>query len=281
MRLRLLSLYGDLRHVPPLRGRRRFGVPPGGPADPESTALAATLAGSPIGEVVELAFGEATFAVERGGTLAIVGAGWAERFEVASGETFALVPLGGARLALAAPGGWSTPPLGPDPDPEAALAVPKGGILESPEGRSREPLRIHTPPVSLRTGELRVVAGPQRALWPEAATAFEVAPWLDRHGIRLRGAPEHTHDIPSEPCLPGVVQWTPKGELIALGPDGPTIGGYPKPFVVIGADLPKLGQLLPGRSLRFVEVSLEEARRANETYEADLARRITLIRLAQ
>ena len=67
MRLRLISLYGDLRHVPPLRGMRRFGVPPGGPADAESAALAAALGGSPANAVVELAFGEATFSVEEGG----------------------------------------------------------------------------------------------------------------------------------------------------------------------------------------------------------------------
>ena len=47
-----------------------------------------------------------------------------------------------------------------------------------------------------------------------------------------------------------------------LRPDGPTVGGYPKLAVVIQADLGELPQCQPGRAVRFLEVSLEEARAA-------------------
>jgi allophanate hydrolase subunit 2 len=41
--------------------------------------------------------------------------------------------------------------------------------------------------------------------------------------------------------------------------DGPTTGGYPKIATVIGADLPLLGQLVPGEGqVRFEAIRLEE-----------------------
>lgn len=278
MRLRLLSLFGDLRHVPPLGGMRRFGVPRGGPADGESAALAAVLVGSPSTSVVELSFGRATFRVEERGTLAVVGGGRAERFSIAPGETLALTPIGGARLALAAPGGWTCPPLGTDP--EASFSLKVGDALDSPPDRDLASQRLYTRPRGEQPLGIRVVAGPQHELWTGILGEFTVAPLLDRRGIRLFGASEHRHEIPSEPCVPGVVQWTPSGELILLGPDGPTIGGYPKPFVVITADLPKLGRLLPGQSTRLREVTPPEARNALDEADRELARRLFLIRLA-
>ncbi len=44
-----------------------------------------------------------------------------------------------------------------------------------------------------------------------------------------------------------------------IGPDGPTIGGYPKVAVVLSADLAKLGQLGPGQAVRFAAVTAEYA----------------------
>ena len=42
---------------------------------------------------------------------------------------------------------------------------------------------------------------------------------------------------------------------IILGPDGPSLGGFVCPFVVIAADLWKIGQLAPGDTVRFAPVS--------------------------
>ena len=44
--------------------------------------------------------------------------------------------------------------------------------------------------------------------------------------------------------------------------DGPTVGGYPKIAVVIGADLSALAQLGPRQQVRFVAVPLAEAQAA-------------------
>ena len=49
---------------------------------------------------------------------------------------------------------------------------------------------------------------------------------------------------------------------IILGPDGPSLGGFVCPFVVIQADLWKTGQLAPGDTVRFVEVLEEYLARA-------------------
>src|SRR5689334_5534539 len=42
---------------------------------------------------------------------------------------------------------------------------------------------------------------------------------------------------------------------IILGPDGPSLGGFVCPFVVIAADLWKIGQLAPGDGVCFESVS--------------------------
>ncbi|MFN3470775.1 MAG: carboxyltransferase domain-containing protein, partial [Novosphingobium sp.] len=44
-----------------------------------------------------------------------------------------------------------------------------------------------------------------------------------------------------------------------LGPDGPSLGGFVCPFVVIAADLWKIGQLAAGDRVRFVPVNMAEA----------------------
>lgn len=103
----------------------------------------------------------------------------------------------------------------------------------------------------------------------------------NRVGVRLEGnAFPHTLSLPSEPAIPGVVQLPPNGQPIVLGPDGPTIGGYPKVAVVIDADLDRIGRLRPGDRLRFTEVTLEEARTISREAKKELARRIAELRIA-
>ena len=279
MRLELVSLYGDLRYVSRLPGLRRYGVPTGGPFDAESAALASVLVSADPDLTIELGFGQATFVVREGGTLAVVGAGRHERLSLLSGAELVLVPEGGARLSLAVPGGWSRPPLGPDP--EVSLRITPGDSMATAVSVPMDPVVLGSAPRSLENGILRVVAGPQRELWAGSPPSLIVAPWLDRRGVRLAGGPPHGHEIASEPCLPGVVQWTPAGDLIALGPDGPTIGGYPKPFVVIAADLDRLGQLLPGRAVQLVEISIDEAWQDNADGKEDLRRRLARLRIGQ
>jgi biotin-dependent carboxylase-like uncharacterized protein len=117
---------------------------------------------------------------------------------------------------------------------------------------------------------VRVTRGPQwdrfAAPMQEAflAATFTVDRASDRMGYRLTGpsvAPKQQATLPSEAACPGAVQVPDNGQPIVIMPDGPTVGGYPKIAVVIRADLRLLAQSPPGTRVRFVMVSLEEARR--------------------
>lgn len=111
-----------------------------------------------------------------------------------------------------------------------------------------------------RRRALRVVVGP-RDDWFSAAALSRLltATWTtrtesDRIGIRLDGPPLErvkTHELPSEPTIPGALQVPPDGRPILLGPDAPVTGGYPVIGVVRDCDLDAAAQLRPGETIRF------------------------------
>jgi len=91
---------------------------------------------------------------------------------------------------------------------------------------------------------------------------FRVTPQSDRMGYRLEGTRlEMSQPLEpiSEPVCAGTVQVPPEGQPIVLMADRQTAGGYPRIAQVITVDLPLIAQTKPGDSLRFTEVSLEEA----------------------
>ncbi len=107
---------------------------------------------------------------------------------------------------------------------------------------------------------IRVVSGPHDDLLARplaellADSVWTVSPLSDRIGLRLTGpglplTVEAT--LPSEPTIRGAIQVLPDGQLVILGPDRPTTGGYPVVGVVIDADLDRLAQLRPGSRIRL------------------------------
>ena len=123
------------------------------------------------------------------------------------------------------------------------------------------------------TGEaiLRVVLGPQADYFTEDAiedflqSSFVLAPTSDRMGCRLEGPPirhKGEKEIVSDGMFAGAVQVPPDGKPIVMLSDRATTGGYPKIATIIGCDLPKVGQLVPGDTLRFTSMDVEEARAA-------------------
>ncbi len=122
-----------------------------------------------------------------------------------------------------------------------------------------------------KTASIRVVLGPQADHFAEAAlvtftsSTYRVAPSSDRMGYRLEG-PMLQHlgprEIVSDGMMLGGIQVPPNGLPIVMLADRATMGGYPKIATVISSDLPILGQLIPGESVRFLAVSLDEARAA-------------------
>ncbi|WP_068087589.1 urea carboxylase [Novosphingobium rosa] len=137
---------------------------------------------------------------------------------------------------------------------------------------------------------LRVLYGPHGA--PDFFTAKDIdtitaAEWQvhynsNRTGVRLVGPkPEwarsdggeaglHPSNIHDNPYAIGAVDFT--GDMpIILGPDGPSLGGFVCPFVVIAADRWKIGQLKPGDRLAFVPVTIEDAQAADAGQKALIA----------
>jgi allophanate hydrolase subunit 2 len=133
--------------------------------------------------------------------------------------------------------------------------------------------------------ELRVVLGPQDELFePESIDAFLTARWQlkpssDRMGCRFDGPAlkfrprnaaleEQAGGDPSnivDDTIPvGGIQ-VPSGlEAIAMGVDGPSLGGYAKIATVISCDLCRLAQIRPGQHAVFRSVTVEQAVAARE-----------------
>jgi len=98
---------------------------------------------------------------------------------------------------------------------------------------------------------------------------FLVTKLADRMGIRLSGHKlENTvsTNIKSEGLVRGVIQVPADGNPIIMLSDHGTIGGYPKIGIIISADLDRVGQLTPGSTINFKEVSLEEAQNIFKAY---------------
>ncbi len=172
--------------------------------------------------------------------------------------------LKGVRDYLAVAGGLAQPAL-----PQPLL---RGEILYRAAGRATAPSADRAAPArdasAAFSGVLRAMPGPQLDFFTEAAiesffeSEYRVSPHSDRRGLRLLGpalALSRAADLPPEGTAPGAVQVPGDGMPIALGPDRPVTGGYPKIATIITADLPFLAQLRPGTALRFRRVSLAEA----------------------
>jgi biotin-dependent carboxylase-like uncharacterized protein len=156
-------------------------------------------------------------------------------------------------------------------------------------GAVEPPMLMRLPhPPQIADGPLRVIAGPQREHFTDAAWAkflnsdFIVSREADRMGLRLDG-PQLEHDptlgadIVSDGVAPGAIQVPGDGRPIILLADCQTVGGYPKIATVIAADLPRLGHALPGQSLRFVEVNIEQALTARRRAVTELTECIASI----
>jgi urea carboxylase len=141
-------------------------------------------------------------------------------------------------------------------------------------------------PQYARHWEIAVLYGPHTS--PEFFTEADIAmifstDWKvhyqsDRTGVRLVGPkPEwarkdggeaglHPSNIHDNAYAIGSIDFT--GDMpILLGPDGPSLGGFVCPGVVIAAELWKLGQLAAGDTVRFRRVTEEQARRMEAEVE--------------
>lgn len=105
-------------------------------------------------------------------------------------------------------------------------------------------------------------AAARSSFWSES---YRITQQSNRQGYRLQGPDLHRDqagELRSHGIIPGIVQVPGGGQPIIQLADSATMGGYPKIAAVISADLWRLGQAVPGDSLRFVQTDLDGARAA-------------------
>lgn len=208
--------------------------------------------------------------------------------DVVAGQTLALgrASGGGLRAYILFAGGLDIAPyLGSRSTFElgqfgghAARRLLAGDTLHLARDRTSAPLASADLPALSTQWTLRVLYGPHGA--PDFFTDADIeaiiaAEWQvhynsNRTGVRLIGpkpqwaradggeAGLHPSNIHDNPYAIGAVDFT--GDMpIILGPDGPSLGGFVCPFVVIAADRWKIGQLAPGDKLRFAPVNIDDA----------------------
>jgi 5-oxoprolinase (ATP-hydrolysing) subunit C len=258
-------------------------MPLGGAADRVSMAVGNAMLGNPADAAgLEITLvGPSLVATRRVGAV-VAGTPFqlsSSRQVLGGHKTFTLEPgeelhIGGtprgARAYLCVVGGFQTPAI---LDSRSALAPAASGD-ELPCAESTAASHFIRPDflaeVMPTQHPLRIVAGPQADWFPftlDSAGPWTVSPASNRMGLRLTG-PTLTvppRELISEPVCPGAIQVTQDGQLIILGVDGQTIGGYPKVAQVIGADLDRLGQLRQGDQVSFETVPLQ---RAEELFRA-------------
>ena len=206
-------------------------------------------------------------------------------FHIGAGQTLKLgrVRGGGLRAYLLVAGGFEAPlylgsragfTLGGFGG-HAGRALAAGDVLHlrPPVEAPVAALAIERRPDIGKSWTIRVLYGPHGApdfFTPRDIETFCATEWgvhynSNRTGVRLVGPkPEwarrdggeaglHPSNIHDNAYAIGAVDFT--GDLpIILGPDGPSLGGFVCPFVVIQADLWKVGQLAPGDAVRFAPV---------------------------
>ena len=208
--------------------------------------------------------------------------------DVAAGQTLALgrATGGGMRGYILLGGGLDIAPyLGSRSTFElgqfgghAARRLLAGDTLHIGDEDSEKPLRPVALPELSTDWTLRVLYGPHGApdfFTDDDVDTFVAAEWQvhynsNRTGVRLIGpkpqwarkdggeAGLHPSNIHDNPYAVGAVDFT--GDMpIILGPDGPSLGGFVCPFVVIAADRWKIGQLSPGDKVRFAPVNAHDA----------------------
>ncbi len=259
---------------------RRWAVPAGGPLDRATFAKTVAAVGGALGDGADDGLAETALELPLHRAFVRLDDVAPRRVSidgvvriVLPGETIELAPAARAVRYLAVAGGLDVPevlgsrgtslpagiggfegrmlragdrvPLGPAADPEHAMEARARGEAETDVDDDERPLAAMVVPAS--------------GVAPHALfeRIFSIDPRSDRIGTRLLGAPYS--DVPpalgrSRPMVRGAVQLPPGGAPIVLGPDAPTLGGYPVIAVLLDEAIDALARRRPGRTVRFVRV---------------------------
>ena len=217
---------------------------------------------------------------------------WWEPFTVPAGAVLSIGAIGGPglRCYLAVRGGFDVPSyLGSASTftlgrfgGHGGRALAAGDVLrgarDAPRAAVPAPVPAGRRPAIVTDWEIGVTEGPHAA--PEFftragidelyASSYTVHHNSARTGVRLIGPrpswaredggeaglhPSNIHDVP---YAIGALDFTGDTPII-LGPDGPSLGGFVCPAVVVSGERWKTGQLRPGDTVRFVPVREADA----------------------
>lgn len=283
-------------------GQLRYGIPPSGPLDREAFLLANRLVGNDeTAAGLECTYMGPRFEVDRACAIAVTGAAapvtvngdpvprWTTIVLRAGDKVRVGAPRAGVLSYIAFSGGLDVPVVLGSRSTYIrgrlggleGRALRQGDVLKVLDGPLPVVRSLATPP-SVGAAEetiVRVVLGPQADRFTDAGvrtflgSAYEMTQQSDRMGARLRG-PRITHarghDIISDGIALGSIQVPGDGQPIVLLVDRQSTGGYTKVATVCSFDIGRVGQVKPGRSLRFRAVPVDEAHRLLRESDASL-----------
>jgi allophanate hydrolase subunit 2 len=233
--LKIGQVYGvGAWRTDPILDRRRYGVPPGGPWDREAASYVRAISGfDRDAPVFELLQGSCEVEIIEDGAIAIAGF----QVQINNEEFCGIRPVSnGEVIRVAAHVAYLA---------EVPRRLPTAGL----NWRTDAPNAIRYLPELF---EDRIPARATRA--------------FSRSGVRFESEISFPcEERASEPTCVGAIQSTPSGEIIVIGPDGPTIGGYPRLGTVIDADLDLIPRLKTGQSTEFHPVGLDVALEIGES----------------
>ncbi|WP_186629621.1 biotin-dependent carboxyltransferase family protein [Rhodococcus sp. BP22] len=261
-------------------GHASIGVGRSGAADLRSHDAANRLVGNTVdAATLEATMGGVLIRVQGSVAVAVTGASGSitvngiagamyNTLHLSDGDELSVAtPTSGLRSYIAARGGFDVATvlgsrstdtmsgLGPAP-------LTEGDVLAIGDAQSRWPATELAPPPD-RTGhiEVSVNLGPRQdwftseALHVLASQVWTATIDSNRVGVKLDGRTPleraRTDELLSEGMVPGALQVPPNGKPVLFLADHPVTGGYPVIAVVRDTDLPSIGQLRPGDSIRF------------------------------
>ncbi len=271
-------------------GYAHLGISPAGAADTLSLRIANLLVGNEENApALEMTLFGATLRFDSPAIVAVTGAQCETELngcsvdhtspvQLQAGSTLKCGPMiTGARAYLAVQGGVDVPLVmgsastflpahfgGHD-----GRSLKKGDMLNVGTRIASKPRKLETPlNAALKENTIRITRGPQHDWFDDhvfstlLSTPFNVSDQSGRTGLRLSGekiVPRHTGQLLTDGVPLGAIQIPADGQPIILFVDQQTTGGYPKMANVIAADLHRVGQLRPRDTIRFAEVSIDDA----------------------
>lgn len=264
------------------KGHEIHGMPPSGVFDPFLACIANRLVGnSHESALLEFALTGPALRFHSDARLAL--AAWEARyhlngnpvpelqaFEVSTGSTlefkgmqgwYGYLAFAGGLVAKNILGSASTYALG-----RIGARLGKGERLrcgtatQTALALRRESVGFRSVPVLRILRSLHTDLFSDRDLDTLSSNEYRILQNSDRMGIALEGTPLPAPRLKrSAPAFPGSIQVLPTGQLLLLGPEGPTTGGYPQIAILAGVSWTTLAQARPGNMVRFQWTTREHA----------------------